>query len=120
MQSLSYDRPFELTGDGSQTRDWISVHDTCRALIRTLLAPEVSTGDIFNISGEDVYSVAQLIDLCEVTANKSILVRRLQKDSGHLESSAGDASKLRAVIGWHPQSDLKSFIQSVVDENGFN
>jgi dTDP-glucose 4,6-dehydratase len=118
MQALEHDRPFELTGDGSQVRDWIAVEDTCRALIRILLSPDVSTGDILNINSEEVYSVAQLIELCEVASKKSMLVRRMQKDTGHLEVSTGDASRLRAVTGWRASLDLKSFIRSIVDENG--
>jgi nucleoside-diphosphate-sugar epimerase len=118
MQALEQDRPFELTGDGSQVRDWIAVEDTCRALIRILLSPDVSTGDIFNITTEEVCSVAQIIELCELASNKSILIRRAQKDSGHLEVSTGDASRLRAATGWRASLDLKSFIRSIVDQNG--
>jgi dTDP-glucose 4,6-dehydratase len=42
MQAIHSGREFELIGDGSQTRDWIAVEDTCEALIRLLFGPEAT------------------------------------------------------------------------------
>jgi nucleoside-diphosphate-sugar epimerase len=116
MQALRWDRPFELVGDGSQTRDWTAVEDTCDALIRVLFEPRVEVGDIFNIASEEVYSVLQVLELCESVSGKSLLTNRSVKDSGHLELSAGNSQKLRSVTGWRNERNLPSFLASIVKE----
>jgi dTDP-D-glucose 4,6-dehydratase len=114
VQAISRDEKFELVGDGSQTRDWVSVHDTCDALIRLLFEPKVQLGDIFNISAEEVYSVLQVLELCESSSNRSLLTDRSNKDPGHLEKSSGNGEKLRSVTGWRPRETLRAFLESVV------
>jgi nucleoside-diphosphate-sugar epimerase len=113
MQALENDQPFELIGDGSQTRDWISLEDTCDALIALLVGADVGVGEIYNITSEEAYSVSQVLAMCEATAKKNILINQSGKDLGHLERSAGTADKLRAATGWRKQRDLQSFIASI-------
>ncbi|AGB21753.1 dTDP-D-glucose 4,6-dehydratase [Mycobacterium sp. JS623] len=114
LQAIHRDEKFELVGDGSQTRDWVSVQDTCDALIRLLFEPKVQLGDIFNISAEEVYSVLQVLELCEASSNRSLLTDRSNKDPGHLEKSSGNGEKLRSVTGWRPRETLRAFLDSVV------
>lgn len=116
MQALRRDRPFELVGDGSQTRDWIAVEDTCDALVRVLFQSEVETGDIFNIASEEVYSVLQVLELCESVSGRSLLTVRSVKDSGHLGLSAGNSQKLRSVTGWRNERNLPSYLASLIKE----
>lgn len=113
VQAIRRDEKFELVGDGSQTRDWVSVQDTCDALIRLLFEPKVQVGDIFNIAAEEVYSVLQVLELCESSSKRSLLTDRSNKDPGHLDKSAGNSEKLRSTTGWRPRRSLRAFIDSI-------
>jgi hypothetical protein len=74
----------------------------------------VVTGDIFNVAGEEVYSVMQTLELFEAAANRVIPASRAAKDFGHLDVSAGSADRLRSVTGWRRRRDLPSFIESLI------
>lgn len=116
MQALASDRQFELIGDGSQTRDWIAVEDTCDALICVLFEKRVSTGAVFNVASEEVYSVMQVLQLCEGASQKQVLIQQSQKDTGHLNMSLGNAERLRSVTGWRRQRDLPGFLAALAEE----
>lgn len=113
MQAVEADRNFIMTGDGNQRRDWIAVEDTCEALLAAMLEPAIARGDLLNVSSEQVYSVLQVVEMCEAATGRSILVNQSTKDAGHLQLSAGDASKIRNMTGWRPTRNLPDFIASI-------
>jgi nucleoside-diphosphate-sugar epimerase len=114
--AMRRDGVFTLVGDGSQTRDWVAVEDTCDALIRVLFEPKVAVGDVFNISTHEVLSVLQVLEMCEQLSDRPLLIRRSAKDNGHLEASAGNAEKLRSMTGWAPRRTLRSHLSNLINQ----
>jgi nucleoside-diphosphate-sugar epimerase len=116
MQALEHDRTFEMVGDGNQARDWIAVEDTVEALLTVLLGTAVSRGEVLNVASGEVHSVLEVVKLCEAATGRSMLVNQSPKDVGHLQMSAGDASKLRSLTGWAPRRTLPDFLADLGGE----
>ncbi|UUO03974.1 NAD-dependent epimerase/dehydratase family protein [Mycolicibacterium novocastrense] len=116
MQAVRNDRTFEMVGDGNQTRDWIAVEDSVEALLRVLFGSKVSRGEILNVTSGEVFSVLQVVKMCEAATGRSLLIDKSPKEVGHLQMSAGNASKLRLLTGWEPRRNLQDFIAGIAAE----
>lgn len=115
--------PLPVYGDGGNVRDWLFVHDHCRALRRVLAAGRV--GETWNIGGN-----AERTNLHVVEAICSLLdTRRPRADArphasqiefvadrpGHDRRYAIDASKLQRELGWQPEVDFEDGLARTVD-----
>src|SRR5215472_16385489 len=85
--------PLTVHGDGSSSRDWIHVRDTCRAVEAVLDAPlEAVRGEVFNVAtgrSTDVLSIAR-----QVLA----LTGRCETDLVHTPDRPGQVKRQRSAV----------------------
>ncbi|MEA5473914.1 dTDP-glucose 4,6-dehydratase [Synechococcus sp. CCY9201] len=115
-------RPIPVYGDGSNVRDWLYVHDHCRALERVLLAGE--PGSTYCIGGNNEVAnldlVSLLCDLMEELAPDlpvrpcRELIRFVADRPGHDRRYAIDASHIRRTLGWEPQVTVQEGLRRTV------
>jgi len=114
--------PIPLYGDGSQIRDWLHVHDHCRALHQILEHGEVGKSYVIGTSIETtnrslLHTLCELMDEMHPRGD-----RRSHKESitpvsdrpGHDQRYAVDASYLRNTLRWHPQFDLTQGLRETI------
>ncbi len=104
-------QPCTIYGDGTQTRDFISVEDVVRA---TVLAAKSKENFIVNISTEKETSINELIELCSHYANKKAVVTMRSKRAGDIHRSC-----LRNVLAchsldWKPQVSIQEGIEKLI------
>ena len=109
-------------GDGQQIRDWIHVHDFCRA-IRMILA-KAKPGDIFNVGTNQELTNLQFLEtlmgaLDEVEPRSdgqphANAITHIQDRPGHDRRYALDCTKLRETLGWAPLITFEEGIRSTV------
>ena len=107
-------------GDGLQVRDWIHVHDFCRAL-RLILA-KAEAGNIFNVSaGHEMTNLDFIKSLTSeldrqrpgrIIPTYADLIVHVHDRPGHDRRYALNAEKLRKTLGW--QAEI-SFTQGLSD-----
>ena len=107
------DKPLPVYGDGLQVRDWLHVHDHCRAIEAVLAAGR--TGETYNIGGEcsmqNIEVVRLVLDCCRKPES---LVEHVLDRPGHDRRYALDSMKIKSDTGWEPSIDFDSGLRETV------
>ena len=114
-------KPLPIYGDGKQVRDWLYVGDHCAALA-TILA-RGKAGETYAVGGsaertnlEVVETICGLLDRHRPRNAGSYTeqITFVTDRPGHDRRYAIDSSKLRRELGWAPERDFTSGIESTV------
>jgi len=107
------DELLPLYGDGRYRRDWLSVHDHCRAIEHVLrYGPP---GNVYNIGGgneQENITVAEMI--LKHLGKPMELIRFVEDRPGHDRRYAVDWSRLR-LLGWSPRVRFEEGLCTTVD-----
>jgi UDP-glucuronate 4-epimerase len=95
--------PFDLFGDGSQSRSWTYVADVVAA---TVVAMAAGHGT-YNVGGAVEASMNDAIALLERTARRRLDVRRHPAVPGDQRRTKADTSRIRGELGWAPAVSLE-------------
>ena len=116
-------RDLPVYGDGQQVRDWLFVHDHCRALRRVLEAG--IPGETYNVGGgcektnlEVVEAICACLERLRPRADGQPYrqqIRFVTDRPGHDRRYAIDAGKLISSLGWQAQESFDSGIEKTVN-----
>jgi len=107
------DELLPLYGDGRYRRDWLSVHDHCRAIEHVLRygAP----GNVYNIGGGNEQENITVTEMILKHLGKPMeLIRFVEDRPGHDRRYAVDWSRLR-LLGWSPRVRFEEGLCTTVD-----
>jgi nucleoside-diphosphate-sugar epimerase len=97
---LAEGRPFELYGDGSQSRSFTYVDDAVEATIGTM--ERAPCGAVYNVGGGSEVSMIEAIELLGDIAGRRLELNRKPRRQGDAARTAADTSRIRSEIGWEP------------------
>jgi dTDP-glucose 4,6-dehydratase len=101
-----------LYGDGLQERDWLHVHDHCRAI--DLLLQVGHSGEVYNVGGGNhVKNVDLTRQILELTEKPESLIKSVTDRPGHDRRYSLDTTKLQG-LGWHPQMGFDDGLRETV------
>ena len=110
MRCLVEGRPFELHGDGTQSRSFTYVDDAVEA---TILALELgSAGDVFNVGGGEEASMLEAIDTLESVSGRTLEVKRAPRRQGDQTRTLADTSRIRERTGWEPRTPFATGLEA--------
>jgi len=101
--ALAEARPFDLYGDGEQTRGWTYVTDVVSA---TLAAMERGEGT-YNVGGGVEASMRDAIAILERVSGRRLELREAPPVPGDQRRTRADTSRIREQLGWEPQVSLE-------------
>ena len=101
--ALAEGRPFDLYGDGAQTRGWTYVSDVVSA---TLLAMEGGEGT-YNVGGGVEASMREAIEILERIAGRRLELREGPPVPGDQRRTRADTTRIREGLGWEPRVSLE-------------
>ena len=106
--------PLPVYGDGMQVRDWLYVEDHCKAI--GLVLREGVPGEVYNIGGSNEKFNLDVVKLIvrHVGAEES-LIRHVTDRKGHDRRYAIDAGKIKAQLGWTPETPFETGIVKTID-----
>jgi nucleoside-diphosphate-sugar epimerase len=105
MAALLEGRPFELFGDGTQSRSFTYVDDAVEA---TILALERgATGAIYNVGGGVEVSMLEAIETLAAVSGRRLEVARTPRRRGDATRTCADTTRLRADTGWSPKTSFE-------------
>jgi nucleoside-diphosphate-sugar epimerase len=107
------DETFTLYGRGDARRDFTSVSDVVEAMV--LAAESRSPQRVFNISGGQVMSVADVIQMVEEVFEKRIRVETAGTESGDVKCTYADLTRARTELGYAPSWRLEDTIRAQVE-----
>jgi dTDP-glucose 4,6-dehydratase len=116
-------KPLPVYGDGLQVRDWLYVHDHCRAIAAVLRDGRI--GETYNVGGCNQRSNREVVEtLCALLDElapdspyrpHAQLVVSVQDRPGHDRRYAMDAGKIERELGWRPQESFETGLRKTVE-----
>jgi dTDP-glucose 4,6-dehydratase len=101
-----------LYGKGLNVRDWLFVHDNCRAI--DILIQKGQLGEVYNIGANDeVTNIVVAERILEILGKSKDLIRYVPDRKGHDLRYALDCSKIHQV-GWKPEKKLDDALGETV------
>jgi nucleoside-diphosphate-sugar epimerase len=97
--------PFELLGDGNQSRDFTYVADAVSATIGAM--ERGRTGVSYNVGGGAEITLNRVIELLEELSGSEITVRRRFRAAGDVRRTASDTRRIRTDVGRTPKTSVR-------------
>jgi UDP-glucose 4-epimerase len=102
-----------IFGDGTKTRDYVSVKDVVAANL--LAMGDVGDGEVFNIARGVEVSDFEIFDAVRTATQVGIEPAYADKRPGEVDRVALDCSKVEKRLGWLPAVQLDEGVQRVVE-----
>ncbi|MBA2462195.1 MAG: NAD-dependent epimerase/dehydratase family protein [Actinobacteria bacterium] len=110
LEALSEGRPFNLYGDGEQSRSFTYVADVVEA---TVLAMEgAAPGSVYNVGGGQEATMNETIALLEKISGKRLEVKREAAVLGDQRRTKADTDRIHADLGWAPRTSLEEGLRA--------
>ncbi len=110
-------KPLPIYGDGTFTRDWLFVEDTCRALDRALGGDlEGLKGEVINLGAGEDADINTMAKVILEKLNKPETLARFVKDRpGHVRKHLSSTSKAKVLLNWSPTVSLPKGLERAID-----
>jgi nucleoside-diphosphate-sugar epimerase len=110
VTALAESRPFELYGDGTQSRSFTFVDDVVDA---SLLAMEgAAPGAVYNVGGGAEVSMLQAIEVLGRIAGRRLELVHGPRVEGDVRRTAADTSRIRADLGWEARTPFEEGLEA--------
>jgi UDP-glucose 4-epimerase len=106
MKLLKQGKKLSITGDGSQTRDFIHVRDVARANLLAMKSEKVGKGEVINIGGGVRYSIKHIAYL--IGGEVEYVAPRIEP-----HDTEADISKAKEILDWSPVILLEDGIKEL-------
>jgi len=113
IDRVRQNKPLVVYGDGSQTRDFVSVHDIVEAVLASIRSVNAN-GQVLNIGSGKPTSINELAKTILELAHVELEIRHEKIRAGDIKDSYADISKAKSVLGYKPRVDLRYGLQALV------
>jgi len=108
-EALAEGRPFELYGDGGQSRSFTYVADVVEATVRALAA---EPGTIYNVGGGVEATMSEAIALFERISGRTLELVQGPPAAGDMRRTKADVTRIHADLGWEATTALEDGLRS--------
>ena len=105
VAALAESRPFELFGDGTQSRSFTYVDDAVDATIGAM--ERGRAGSTLNVGGGSEVSMLQAIEALGSIAGRRLEIVRLPRREGDAIRTAADTSRILHELGWEARTPFE-------------
>lgn len=106
LEQYKLSTPVTVTGDGTQTRDWIYVGDVVNAIMECYKDNYKQTMNVYNI-GSGIET--QVIEVAKALTSK--IVYMVKRNEPH--RSCADIGLIKNNLNWNPKTNLLSWIKQI-------
>ncbi len=99
LQLAAEGKQLTVTGDGSQTRDFIHTRDVVNALVRSATTDTVGRGEVLNIGSGRQTSIKDLAEM--IGGEIEYVAARIEP-----KYTLADISETKRLLDWEPEVDL--------------
>ena len=105
VEALAAGTPFELYGDGSQSRSFTYVADAVEATIAAM--ERAPAGATYNVGGGEEATMREVIETLERISGRKLDLRAGPPAAGDVRRTSADVSRIRADLDWAPRVRLE-------------
>jgi UDP-glucose 4-epimerase len=105
MRAAYEGSPFEVYGDGQQTREFTYVADAVEATI--LAAERGAPGGLYNVGGGSAVTVNNVLDLLAEVSGRDIKRRNAPPHPEDHRRAGASITRARIQLGWEPRTQLR-------------
>jgi UDP-glucuronate 4-epimerase len=109
LRALATGEPFDLYGDGQQSRGWTYVDDVVEA---TILAMSGGSSGTYNVGGGVEASLREAISILEGLAGRTLKIHEHPPVPGDQRRTNADTTRIRAELGWAPKVSLEDGLRA--------
>ncbi|HXG75409.1 MAG TPA: NAD-dependent epimerase/dehydratase family protein [Gaiellaceae bacterium] len=102
VDALAAGRPFELYGDGTQSRSFTYVDDVVEATVRAMEG--APAGALYNVGGGEEVTMLAALETLERVSGRRLEVVRGARVEGDVRRTCADVTRIRAALGWEPRT----------------
>lgn len=121
INNVKSHKSLPVYGDGMQIRDWLYVEDHCKAI--DMVAENGRDGEFYNIGGHNEKAnifivktiISQLHDRLRDDDINESLIHHVEDRLGHDRRYGIDPSKIKADLGWYPETPFEKGIVLTID-----
>jgi len=110
VMCLAEGRPFELYGDGTQSRSFTYVDDVVEA---TILAMEgAPPGAVYNVGGGVEVSVLEAIEMLGRISGRRLEIVHGARVEGDVKRTKADTTRIAGELDWRPQTPFEEGLEA--------
>jgi dTDP-glucose 4,6-dehydratase len=114
ITNLAMNKKIPIYGDGKNIRDWLHVDDHCKAIYNVLKFG--SAGEIYNIGGGKELTNLEIAGIIlEKMGKNSDSITFVENRLGHDQRYSVNASKIKLELGFSPNTEFQTGIDSTLD-----
>lgn len=120
VQKALIGKPITVYGDGSQSRSFTYVADVIDALVKLMAKPE-AVGQVFNVGNEEEVTIKDLARMVKEMTGSSSEIEYIPYEKAYgpgyedMQRRCPNITRLKNLIHFEPETNLKGIIQSVID-----
>ena len=115
VDSVRRKEPLVIYGDGSQTRDFVSVYDIVEAVLASMKSSNAE-GEVFNVGSGKPTSIGALAKTVLELAGVDLEIRYEKPRAGDIKDSYADISKAKRLLGYEPKVSLREGLLMLLKE----
>jgi UDP-glucose 4-epimerase len=105
LRAILLDRPLDVYGDGSQSRDCTFVSDIVDA---TIQAGDTRTeSQVFNVGGGSRRVLREILEIMQDITGKKARIRYTEQERGDVQHTHADISRSRGEFGYNPRTPVE-------------
>ncbi len=105
--------PLIIYGDGSQTRDFVSVYDVVKAVVAAAEA-DIATGEVINVGSGKAVTINSLAQTVADLSGRKPDICHEPTRIGDIRGSRADISKAGRLIRYKPEVSLEEGLRSLI------
>jgi UDP-glucose 4-epimerase len=107
IENISKDKPVEINGDGTQTRDFVSIYDVINAIGCAIKNIDGKRGSIYNIGTGNSTSINELAKIIIKIAGKKIKTKYKEQNKDEIKYSVADITLAKNELGFVAKQKLQ-------------
>lgn len=111
LKRISEKKSLQIFGDGSQTRDFVSIHDVINSIHNALVYKK---SGIFNIASGKIVTIKQLAEQIILESNEKLGIEYSTEKKGDIKHSQADISISKNQLNFYPKIQLKEGIKELL------
>ena len=113
IRAILEDRPLDVFGDGSQSRDCTYVADIVETTIRAGETPTKSR--VFNVGGGSRRSLRDILDILQEIVGKRARINHSATEKGDVPHTHADTTRIQNELGFRPATPVEEGLRAEVE-----